>query len=185
MAGIFEFLFGSGDKLQKVETMTGEQKGALSSLLSQLSGMAAPTGAYGMAQSRLQELLSGTPEAYQQFTAPYMRQFQEQTIPQLAERFAGAGALSSSGFGQALGAAGAGLQENLASMRAGNQLGAIQSALGQYLNTAQLGLGAQPFGYQRKVGSPGFLPQFASFGLTGIGQGGYGSLAKLFGLGGF
>lgn len=185
MAGIFDFLFGSGDKLKKVETMTKEQKGALSGLLSQLRGMAAPQGAYGLAQSRLQELLMGTPEAYQQFEAPYLRQFQEQTLPQIAERFAGAGALGSSGFGQSLGAAGAGLQENLAQMRSQAQMGALQSALGQYQNLASLGLGAQPFGYQRQIGSAGFIPQAIQQGIFGVGQGGIGSLAKLLGFGGF
>ena len=165
--GLFSFLFGSSDKTKQVPTMNSQQQQVLSSILSQLGIMGGQEGTYGMAQSNLQDLLSNDSQAYDKFSAPYLRQFNEQTIPQLSERFAGLGALNSSGFGQALGAAGAGLQENLASLRGGLQQNAIQSALGQYTNLASLGLGAQPFGYQTQKGSSGFLPSLAGSALQG------------------
>jgi hypothetical protein len=125
MAGILDMIFGAKDQLRNVPVLTKEQQSTLSQILGQLGQMQGPTGAYGMAQNRLADLLSGGSDVYNAFAAPYMRQFQEQTIPGLAERFAGVGgrggALSSSGFGQGLGAAGAGLQESLASMGAGLQ----------------------------------------------------------------
>lgn len=183
MAGLFEFLFGSGGQLKQVPTMTKEQKGFLSQIFQQLGGMQAPGGTYGLAQQRLQEQLMGGDEAYNAFAAPYLRQFQEEIVPGLAERFAGAGALSSSGFAQALGGAGAGLQERLASLRAQQQQGAIGSALGQYSNLAGMALGAQPFGYYSRQGQSGLLP-FLGAGLGGMTMGGYGGLASLLGLGG-
>lgn len=78
----------------------------------------------------LMQLLQGGSQAEENFAAPYMRQFREQTIPELSTLFGGAGAGSSSGFQQALGQAGAGLQENLASLRSGLQMQALPQALG-------------------------------------------------------
>jgi hypothetical protein len=116
-------------------------------------------------QGFLQNLLSRTPEQqYQTFAQPFMRQFQEQTVPQLAERFSGLGAQRSSAFGQALGGAGAGLQENLAALK-GNL---INQMLGQQLQGANVGLGysqlpGQRFGQQlqaTQLGIPSsLLPQ--------------------------
>ncbi len=112
--------------------------------------------------SWLQQLLSNDPAMMQQFQAPYLRQFNEQTVPGLAERFSGlgSGAQGSSAFKQALGSAGAGLSENLASLRGGMQL----QGLGQALQYAQqpfsnqqglLGLNTQSIQQQQ----PGFIQQ--------------------------
>ena len=96
-------------------------------------------------------MLSGSPEAYEKFAAPHLRQFQEQTIPMLAERFAGlggglgGGALGSTGFGQAVGGAGAQLQSNLANLYAQLQQQAAQSAFGNYNQLSSLALGLSPF----------------------------------------
>lgn len=107
----------------------------------------------------LQKLLSGDQETMDQFQAPYLRQFHEQTIPGLAERFAGygAGAQSSSAFQQALAQAGAGLSENLASLRGQMQLGALPQAL-QYSQA--------PFQQQRgllDINTKGLAPKQKSF----------------------
>lgn len=60
-------------------------------------------------------------------SAPYMRVFEEQIVPKLAERFSGlgAGAQSSSAFSQALGSSGADLAERLASVSYQQQQGAL------------------------------------------------------------
>jgi hypothetical protein len=162
MAGLAEFLFGSGDKIKQLPTMTGEQQGLLSSLLQQLGILGSPGGSYQGAQNYLSSLFAPDSDVYNTFEAPYYRQFNEQTIPQLAERFAGlgamGGALSSSGFGQALGAAGAGLQENLAALRGQLQQNAVGQSFGQYNQLANMGLNAQPFAYHNRRGSTGFVP---------------------------
>lgn len=188
MPGIFEFLFGSSDKLRKTPTMTGDQKNLLSQILSQVGGMGQVGGNYGLAQQRLQEQLMGGDQAYQAFAAPYLRQFQEEIMPQIAERFAGGGfgrggALSSSSFAQALGTAGAGLQERLAALGANQQQNAIGSTLGQYNTLAGYGLSAKPFGTFTRGGNQGILP-FLGAGLSSLTSGGYGGIAGLLGMGG-
>jgi hypothetical protein len=179
MAGLFDFLFGSSDQLKKVPTMTPQQNQLLQSLLSQL-GIGGPQGNtpgtaggnYQLAQDFINQLLQGNEEAFNRYEAPYKRQFQEEIIPGLAERFAGMGALggglSSSGFGQALGSAGAGLSERLASLRSGLQQQAGQQATNQFNLLSNLGLSAQPFGYERIQGQPGVLGQALGIGLGGL-----------------
>lgn len=72
-----------------------------------------------------------------------MRRYQQETIPQLAERFAGAGALNSSGFQQSLASSGQELQSRLAALRDQSQLQREQlnqnrlGGLGNYLNGQQ------------------------------------------------
>ncbi len=145
--------------------LTGGQQGGLQQLLSMLGG----SGAQGFEQAlqSLMGMLSGSDESFEAFEAPIMRQFQEQTLPQLQERLTafGGGGGRSSGGAQALGAAGAGLQENLASQRAGLQQNAIQQLLSTFLQGSQIGLGTQAKGFAQKP--PGFG---ASFG-QGLGQG--------------
>ena len=175
----------SDDSLKKIPTMTKEQKKLLSQQISQLMQGGQLGDAYTSALGQLQQLLDPSPEAMEAFTAPYMRQFEEQTVPGLAEKFAGAGAtggaLSSSGFGQALGAAGAGLQENLANLKANLQQQAISGITGQYQNLLGTSLGAQPFGYQSPQGGfgTGLLSSYASQGFTGMSK-----IPGAFGMGG-
>lgn len=185
MANIFDAIFGARDQFKNVPLLTPQQQSSLNQILGQLGQMQGPTGAYGMAQSRLADLLSGGSDVYSAFAAPYMRQFQEQTVPQLAERFAGfggrGGALSSSGFGQGLGAAGAGLQESLASMGAGLQQNALQQALGQYNTLAGLGLGTRAFQPQFIPGQPGIFGGLLGGLGGGIGRGFSGGAENYFG----
>ena len=131
-SGLKQFVFGTPGKIESASTLDPQQQAFLKNLLGQVDPSTfaiqnQPTFQAG--QSYLQSLLGGD---ISQFQAPYMRQFQEQTAD-LAERFAGLGGLSSSGFQQALGGAAGRLQENLASLRGGLQ----QQALGQALGYAQ------------------------------------------------
>jgi hypothetical protein len=155
---LFDFLFGKGDSVEKVPNISPEQQNLLSSILSQLGLLGGSGGNYGMAQNRLGELLQGDQSSYDRFSDPYLRQYHEEILPQLAEHYAGRGALGSSGFAQSLGAAGAGLQERLAALRGGLQQNAIGTSLGQYNQLAGLGLGTQPFNYLQREGSAGFVP---------------------------
>lgn len=147
---------------EKLSTMSSGQKQLLKQLLASLQGQSSniqQSPLYQSGSNYLQQLLSGSPESTAAFEAPAMRQFNEQIVPALAERFAGlgAGAQKSSAFQQALGSAGADLSERLASLRAQLQSSAIPQALGyaqqpvsNFQSSSQLGLGTQSFGYTPK-----------------------------------
>lgn len=138
-------------KVRQIPRFSPQQSGFQNQILSMLG----PASGAGL--SNLTQLLSGDPEAFKAFEAPFQRQFKEQTIPYLAERFSGlgAGAQSSSAFQQALGQAGSGLSENLASLRGGLQ----QNALSQLLGFGQLGMEPQ-FESVLQNRSPGFGSTF-------------------------
>ena len=153
-----DFLFGTPDELQKVEAGTAEQQALHNNILAQAMGMMQGGGGYGLANQYYNKFLGGNQQqAYDQFSQPYLQKFQEQILPQIAERFAGAGALSSSGFGQSLGGAAGGLQSQLAQLFSQLQGQAAQQQYGQYNQLAQTGLNYQPFQYTQKEGSQGFL----------------------------
>lgn len=168
-----EFFFGKRGGIERIPTMIPEQQQLLSQLLGGLGG---PGGALGAGLGGLQQLLSGAPGAFEQFEAPFQRQFQEQTIPGIAERFTGmgAGGQRSAAFGQQLGQAGAGLSESLAALRGGLQ----QQALGQLPGLLGMGMGARPFEQVYRPGTQGLLGGMA----PGIGQAGGLGLLKLLGL---
>src|SRR3989442_13411303 len=88
---------------------------------------------YQQGLSYLLQLLSGSPESRQAFEQPYLEQFEQQTIPGIAERFAGmgtgAGALSSSGLYNTLSQAGRGLQTDLASMYEQQRMNSLSQLL--------------------------------------------------------
>jgi hypothetical protein len=115
-----------GYKAQQFPTLSPEQQGFQNKILELLGGQL------------------GEGQDFESFSAPYKRQFQEQTIPGLSERFAGLGGLSSSGFTQSLGQAGAGLNEQLASLFEGQKMKKFQSLL--------------PFAFQQRF-STGIQPQ--------------------------
>lgn len=93
-----QFLGNKKDKVTQYPTLSPEQQAFQDKILGMLGG-------------QLGE------ENFETFAAPYRREFEEQTIPGIAERFGGLGALSSSGFQQSLGQAGAGLNEKLAALQ--------------------------------------------------------------------
>lgn len=147
-------------KFSQVPTMSPQQQQVLSQLLEMLGGEGELGQGAGEGLSQLRELMDPSSAAQQRFADPYMKQFEQQTVPGIAERFAGAGAqggaLSSSGFGQALGGAGADLQSQLAGMKSQLQRGSAQDILGQFQSLLSQGLGAQPFGYKYQPPSGGF-----------------------------
>lgn len=168
------------DKLKKLDTMSPEQKSFLDELLQSL-GVEGGLGAlYQKGLSGLSDILDPSGSSFQKFADPYMRQFNEQTIPGIAERFAGSGALSSSGFGQALSSAAGGLQENLASLKTQLQQKAISDIMRQYSNMTNTALSQRPFGYQQQQGSMGLGGGLVSEMGKGAGM----ALGKSLGLGG-
>lgn len=181
---VSDFLFGSKDEFKQLPTMTGGQQDYLNNVLAQLMGGGA-AGNYGQAQNYLSGILSGDPQAFNQFAAPYIQNFEQQIIPGISERFAGmggglgGGATSSSGFGQALGGAGAQLQAQLANLYGNLRQNAAQQAMGQYNYLAGLGLGSRAFENAYQPGSTGI---FGGIG-SGIGQGaGMAAGAKIAGM---
>lgn len=159
MANVFEWLFGGKDKLKKLPTGTPEQQGLHNNVLSQAMNMYQQGGGYDLANQYYNNLLGpNQSQAFDQFSAPYLQQFEEQILPQIAERFARGGALSSSGFGQALGGASAGLQSQLAQLFSQLQGQAAGQQYNQFNQLSQQGLNYQPFDYNKQEGSAGFLP---------------------------
>lgn len=168
------FSRGRRGRTQQIPTMTPQQQQFQSQLLEQL-GQLTPE-----ALSRLQEILGGDEEAFSKFEAPYLRQFERDIIPRIAERFGGSlgshGALNSGALNQALAAAGTDLQTNLAALRGGMQ----QQALSQLQGLMGTGL-QQQFTPAYRPPTPGFLGALAP-GL-GAGLAAYG-IPALAGLGG-
>lgn len=122
--GSGQFLFGQPGGLEQVSTVTPQQQGILQ-LLQQL-------GIYG---------LQNPYEGFEGIEQQARRQFNEQTVPSLYERFAGMGnnALSSGTLTSQLSQAGAGLESDLAAQKA--QYG--QQNMQQILQLLQLGLNPQ------------------------------------------
>lgn len=149
---------GGGDKMKKLSTMSPQQQQLLNSLLGQMN----QGGGGGQALSTLQSYLNPSQQGFEQFADPYMQQFQSKVLPGIAERFAGAGALSSSGFGQAIGGASSDLQSQLAQLYSGRQQQSAQSLLGFGQNL----LSQQPFAYHNKQGG-GTMGQGFAQGLSG------------------
>lgn len=162
MGSFSEWLFGSPDKYTKMDLGTQEQTGLHNDILARAMGMSQQGGGYDLANQYNNNLLGpNQQQAYDQFSQPYLQQFNEQILPGIAERFAGAGALSSSGFGQSLGGAASGLQAQLAQLFSSLQGQAAQQQYGQYNQLAQTGLNHQQFGYRHTPSSQGFLNNLA------------------------
>ncbi|HEY3527472.1 MAG TPA: hypothetical protein VGK47_14850 [Nitrososphaeraceae archaeon] len=178
---LFDFLFGSKDKTKKLDTMTPEQKKFLNQMLQMLGGQGGLGAGFGESTNYLRDLMDPSSEAVNQFTGPYQRQFEQETVPMLAERFAGAGGglgggLSSSGFGQALGAAGGNLQTQLAALKAGLGQQAAGQLMSMFGNLSGQSLGAKPFGYMHQPGGTGLFGQ----ALSSWGQGGFQGIPQLY-----
>jgi len=161
MPGIMDWIFGNSPALSKRDTGTeSQQQFGGQDLIQFLQQMMGQGGGLNQANQYDQSLLGKGPEAFNQFSQPYLQQFNEQVVPGIAERFAGQGALSSSGFGQALGGAATGLQSQLAQLFSQLQGQAAGRQQNQFGNLSQLGLNYSPFAYHEKQGSTGFLAPF-------------------------
>ena len=145
LSGAATSFFGGSNKIKKVPTQTKAQTGLQSNLINQANQLSGMGGGYQNALQYLQSLLDPNSQAQQNFAAPYLQNFNERILPDIAERFAGAGALSSSGFGQALGGAGANLQAQLASLQSGLQQQGAGTLLNQYNQLTSQALGNPQF----------------------------------------
>lgn len=122
------FFGGSDRKLDQISQFGPEQQ----ELMEQLWG--GMGDAQGSGLDLISQLLSGDEEAFSKFEAPFKRHFNQETIPGIAERFAGMGSGmgsgSSSAFNQSMGQAGKELSESLASLRGGLQQNALSQLQG-------------------------------------------------------
>ncbi len=157
MASFLKFLFGSKPKVKTQSLFTPQQNAYQSTLL---QGLQQPTEA-GL--EYLLRLLRGDSESFDEFADPEMRRFQEEILPMISERFAGLGALNSSGFQNATVGAGRQLSENLARLKAELK----QGALSQLSNFGQQGLQQSQTTYQTP-GSRGLLSGLLQGGLQGF-----------------
>jgi hypothetical protein len=152
------FFSGSPAEYEQVSNLTRSQ------LKNQKDLERSSRGAFTDVGNYYRSNLSNNPQDFQAFAAPDIRRFNEQTIPNLAEQFAGmgAGGLSSSGFQNAAIGAGTDLQERLANLRASIR----QNAASGMQNMAQSSLNPHTQYQMTNPGSEGFLSSFAS-GLGG------------------
>ncbi len=96
--------------------------------------------------------LFNDPEFFKSFEAPLQRQFEEETVPGLANRFASMGSGGSTGstaFRNQLGREGSNLSTNIAALRGGMQQQGVNQSLGYAQSPIQnlmnmMGIGLQP-----------------------------------------
>ncbi len=176
MPSFKEWLFGSPDKQTKLPTGTPEQEALHGDILGQLKQMLESGGGYNLAQNYNNNLLQPGQEGFNQFAQPYMQEFEQKLLPQIAERFAGQGALSSSGFGQAIGGAASDFQSKLAQLFTSLQQQAAQSNLNQFNQMSNTGLNYEPFTYKNQQGNQGILGTLGTGFLNKFG-GGFGNAA--------
>jgi len=116
MAGFGQnFLFGVPSSYQQIPKFSQEGMDALSQLLKSSSAN-----------------LQNPTQGFEPIKQRALSQYQQQTIPQLAERFAGQNATASSGFQGALGGAGTDLAERLASLESEYGLANRRQSLSEF-----------------------------------------------------
>lgn len=177
----------SGYKVRQVPNFSPEQMQLFQRLLGGLTGGEGLSGGIDF----LSRLASGDEEAFAGVEAPAYSAFQK-SLGQLGSRFAGLGALDSSGFQQAASGMGADLAEKIQSQRLGLQQGAIERLLGLSTNL----LGQKPYdtfleeegggfdwgGLLGGIAGSTFGPLGGVLG-KGVGKAALPKLLKLFGLG--
>jgi hypothetical protein len=146
-----------GNKGEFKSSFGQNQQGGINDIMEMLKGMKGNADitqnqGYQQGQQWLNDLFNDE-NFFKNFEAPLQRQFQEQTVPDLANGFAGmgsGGSMGSTAFRNQLGREGSNLSTNIAALRGGMQ----QQGVNQ-----QLGYAQQPFQnmmsmYQQGLGQP-------------------------------
>ena len=174
MSSLVNSIFGSGNQLNKVDTLNPQQGNLQQSILQWLQSQSGQgeqditqNPLYAQAMEALMGQINGSDQAYQNFSQPYMRQFQEDILPMIRGQYGNQG-YGSSAQDLALGRAGENLQGTLASLRESLRSNAINQALpfaqqpiSNYQNMLTQGLGTPSFAYHNQKGSPGFLGELS------------------------
>jgi hypothetical protein len=179
-----------GEKYQKFPTLTKKQ----SSLLDQIvkgSRPGQPTSLeqnplYQQGSRYLSDLMSDNPQAYEAYKAPILKDYQEQVLPEILQRYQGVAPNQSSALQNELSRSGVDLGSRLGALRAELQSQGVGQALGYAganedtrFNQQQLGLGTRAFNgvyrpptppasYQAQ---PSWLQSFAGAAAPALGQG--------------
>ena len=157
------FFLGDPARWEQKSQLAPDQLG-LQSQLVQAGMFPGAGGAFGEAADYYRGLLGG--QGFDEMAAPELRRFQEETIPGIAEQFAGlgSGGTFGSSFRNTMSSAGAGLAERLAAMRQGLR---SQGATG-LMGIGRMGLTPHMENVlmQRR---PGFLEQMAPFAGAALG----------------
>lgn len=166
MSWLSDFLFGSSGKYKNVSTLRQEQEDLYNQLIGAGKGAGAG-GAFGTAADYYRNLLSNNPADLAAFSAPMMRQYNEEIVPGLSEQFAGmgSGGLSSSGFRNAQVQGATDLSERLGALRAQLRQQGAQGLAG----IGQMGLQNYGQTVQTQPGSQGILSQLGGSIISGIG----------------
>jgi hypothetical protein len=168
MPKLSEYLFGMPEKRETYSLLNQGQQGLQNNQFAALNQRGVG-GAYGGVADQYRSMMSGGED--DSFINPLMQEYNQETIPGLAEQFAGmgSGGMSSSGFRNAGLRAGADLQERIGALRA--QL-RMQGAQGMQGLAQQAMQPSQGFLMSPRV--PGVLEQFSgAFGgaaAQGIGR---------------
>ena len=145
-SGFNNFLQGTPGQFDQRSRLGQPQQQGFQNLINAANGSGA-AGGFGQAADYYRSLLSDNSPDYQALAATQMRQFRQQTLPGIAEQFAGlgAGALDSSGYRNSVLQANTDLGERLAALRAnlrgqGAQglQGIATQGLGDYFNNTYM-----------------------------------------------
>jgi len=154
----WDWLFGKEAKVKDYHPYTDEQENFINSVLQQTG----PLNQAGM--DYLRQILNNDPKAFEAYEAPIKQQFEEETIPNILERFSSAGARNSSALNQTLGRSGRDLSTQLAGQRANLR----DSALSRLMQFNQTGLTQTKQPYM-KGGSEGLAGPLLNLGASVIG----------------
>lgn len=182
--GLGDFLFGSDPKVEKLPLLNKGQERLLNRATGGLARQGMPqfldqTQGYNQGLNYLLNLYNQSPDAFDKFKAPYMRQFQQEVVPGIAERFSsmGAGSRNSSAFNQAMARAGEGLSGTLASQMEGLKSNLLSQLLGfssapmsQYQNLLNGLLGVRSFENIYQPGTQGMVAPMMGGLASGIGM---------------
>ena len=172
------FFMGTPEKRENVSLLTDRQQGLHDQLMNSLNQQGAE-GSFGNIADYYRNLLSDDSADYNSFSAPMLRQYNEDIVPGLSEQFAGmgSGGLSSSGFRNAQIQGATDLSERLGALRSGLRQQGIQGL--QNLGT----LGLQPISQNMvtQPGTQGFISSVAPVVGNAIGSFLGGKLGNMFG----
>ncbi len=154
--GAMNFLTGSPAERENVSNLRPEQEGLYQQAVNAGMGKGAG-GAFGEAADYYRGLMDPNSPEYQQFSAPALRQYNEEIVPGISEQFAAMGAggsgLSGSGFQNAQIQGATDLSERLGALRANLRHSGAQGLA----NIGQIGLGNYSQNMETKPGTQGFL----------------------------
>lgn len=166
--GFGQWLFGNEASTEQKSFQTPQQQQLFSQLLQGLGGQG---GGGNQALQYLQQYLNPNPQqGFEQFAKPYQQQFERNVLPKLLQPWgAGAegGALSSSGFAQALGGASSDFMSQLEQQYSNRGMQSSNVLLSLLQNL----LGQQTFGFQQNEASPGLVGSGLNAFLGGLGKG--------------